>query len=91
MRSIGDLIYHVETTDLDFIDITEDEAVKLSTHLLRNLRDYHEIPGKVWEQFAGICYWHRDNGFITDKQHYWLIVHLKEYIGQRQYTLQEMM
>lgn len=82
---INDLIYLLEITDVDEMEFTEKELIQLGIHLLNNLRGDHKIPGKVYYQILGICDWYRENHFLSDKQRYWMMCNLKEYISQRDF------
>jgi hypothetical protein len=84
---ISDLIDYIEITDVDDMELSQKQLIKISAYLLGNLRDNHDMPGKVWDQFQGICYWYNTHGIITDKQDYWLRIHLKQYISQRRFEL----
>jgi hypothetical protein len=83
---IHDLIYLLEITDVDDLEFTNQELVYLGTYLIRNLTGNHSMPGKVYFQMIGICDWYRENQFLTDKQRYWMMDHLKEYINQRDFA-----
>lgn len=83
---IHDLIYLLEITDVDDLEFTNQELVHLGTYLISNLTGNHSMPGKVYFQMIGICDWYRENQFLTDKQRYWIMDHLKEYINQRDFA-----
>lgn len=90
--TLTDIIYHLEITEHeDLLDLNEKDCIKASLYLISNLNEYHTIPGDVYYQFIGIINWYEEKKFITDKQHYWLLVNLWKYIDQREYTMQEMM
>ena len=92
MAAISDIIYLLEITeDKDLIDLNISDTIKISSYLINNLNSYHQMPGNVYFQFIGILDWYKNNHFITDKQHYWLLDHLWQYIDQRTYTIQEML
>jgi hypothetical protein len=92
MALISDIIYHIEITDnKDDLDLTITDTLKITSYLINNLQDNHQMPGSVYLQFIGILDWHKEHHFITDKQHYWLLDHLWQYIDQRQYTYEEML
>lgn len=84
---ISDLIDYIEITDVDDMELSQRQLVKISAYLLGNLRDDHDMPGQVWNQFTGICSWYSTHGIITDKQDFWLRIHLKQYIAQRRFEL----
>jgi hypothetical protein len=83
---INDLIYLLEVTELDDLDLTAGQLVQTAGYLLGNLRGDHEMPGKVYFQMLGICDWYKENHFLTDKQLYWMMDHLKQYINQRDFA-----
>jgi hypothetical protein len=83
---ISDLIYLLEITDVDDLELSEKQVVQLGIHLLNNLRSDHLIPGKVYYQILGICDWYKENHFLSDKQRHWMYHNLKEYISQRDFS-----
>jgi hypothetical protein len=84
MALLSDIIYHLEITeDIYQLDLSQIDCIKTTKYLISNLQTNHQIPGNVYYQFLGILDWHREYGFITPKQHYWLIIHLWQYIDQR--------
>jgi hypothetical protein len=92
MAAISDIIYQLEITEhIDLIDLSISDTIKITRYLINNLQDDHQMPGNVYYQFIGILDWHKENHFITDKQHYWLLDHLWQYIDQRTYTFEEML
>lgn len=84
MALLGDIIYHLEITeDIDLLDLTDIDCIKATKYLIKNLQSNHQIPGDVYYQFIGIMDWYQEHKFITDKQHYWLLINLWKYINQR--------
>lgn len=84
MALLGDIIYHLETTEnIDHLDLTDRDCIKTAKYLIMNLQDHHQIPGDIYYQFIGILDWYQEHNFITDKQWYWLMVNLWRYIDQR--------
>jgi hypothetical protein len=83
---INDLIYLLEITDLDDLDLSDKQLVQIGIHLLRNLRSDHSVPGKIFYQIQGICEFYKQNHNITTKQRYWIIMALKAYIDQRDFS-----
>jgi hypothetical protein len=92
MTVVSDTIYHLEITeDPDDLELTQYQCLKTAEHLIKNLNYNHSLPGKDFQQILGILDWNREHGFITPKQHYYLIMILWEYIDQRQHTPMEML
>lgn len=87
---ITDLIFLLEVTDLDDLDLSEKQLYQLGIYLIHHLRDDHQIPGNDYYQIIGICDWYRQNGFMTEKQQIWMYYSLKNYISQRDFTLELM-
>jgi hypothetical protein len=83
---INDLIYLLEISDIDELAVSEKQLVQIALYLINHLRSDHLMPGKVYYQMLGICDWYRENQFLTDKQNYWLLINLKEWINQRDFT-----
>lgn len=80
-----DAIYHIEQWQLgsDFEHIGDQDLIKVSGYLIMNVIPEHNIPGNVWYQIIGIMDWYGQNQFITDKQRYWLMANLNQYLDQR--------
>ena len=83
---INDLVYLLEITDLDDLDLSDKDLSSIGLYLINHLSSNHSIPGKVYFQMIGICDWYRENKHLTDKQRYWMMCNLKEYISQRDFT-----
>ena len=83
---INDLIYLLEVTDLDDLDLNDKQLCSIGSYLIKTLRSDHQMPGNVYYQMIGICDWYKENKHLTDKQRYWMICNLKEYISQRDFT-----
>ena len=83
---VNDLIYLLEITDVDELDLDDKQLVQIGVYLLGNLQSNHQIPGKIYYQILGICDWYRENHNLTDKQRYWMMCNLKEYISQRDFS-----
>lgn len=84
MALLGDIIYHLEIAeDINQLDLSQGDCIKASQYLVNNLQINHQIPGNVYYQFIGILDWYNEHKFITDKQWYWLMCNLWEYIDQR--------
>jgi len=82
---IDNLVYLLEITDLDHIDLNDSQLCKVGIHLINHLRDNHEVPGRVYNQILGICQWYKEHHTLTDKQRTWMTYNLKEYISQRDF------
>ena len=91
MATIGQLIYLFETTDPLDIEVTTSEILEISRFLINNLIDDHSVSGSDYFQFCGILDWYKQQGFITNKQKYWLVDKCSQYIDQRQFTDYELM
>ena len=82
---ISDLIYLLEITDIDDLDFSDKQLCSIGSYLITKLRSDHLMPGSVYYQILGICDWYKENHNLTDKQRYWMICNLKEYISQRDF------
>ena len=78
----------LEITDLDDLDLADNQLVDIANYLLKNLTSDHSMPGKVYDQMMGICIWYKHNHMLSDKQRYWMYIHLKEYISQRDFSIE---
>jgi hypothetical protein len=50
---------------------TTNELITMTTWWLPRTRGI--LSGKDFDLAQGILYWHKENGFVTEKQHRWLI------------------
>jgi hypothetical protein len=92
MAVISDIIYRIEMcNNQDQLDLTQSDCLQITKYLVNNLNENHRIPGNIYYQFVGILAWNKEHGFITDKQHYWLLDHIWQYIDQRAYTIEELL
>lgn len=78
----------LEMTDLDDLDLDDNQLVEIANYLLKNLINDHSMPGKVYDQMMGICIWYKYNNLLSLKQRYWMYIHLKEYISQRDFSME---
>ena len=82
---IHDLIYLLEITEVDDLELSDKKLVQIGMYLLRNIRSDHSMSGSNYNQLLGVCQWYTENRFLTEKQSYWLRYCLKDNIHQRNF------
>lgn len=59
--------------------IPKNQIVEHIDEFLSNLKSDHELPGSVYFKLLGIGDWYRQRGFVTQRQHRYVVLAMVAY------------
>ena len=79
-------LYNIEMGYCDSTTIPDRHLVTLANRLLRSSIHCEYLSGIEWYKVSGICNWYKQEGYLSDKQHGYLIEKIRKNSGFLQFN-----